>query len=140
MGSRAYSQRWCYLCKLKILSSSYGLSREATNAFQELNIVKFTDPLCSNFVCKQNPFANKSRIHKSMSTHKIQDVTHVSQWINRKEGWWWKLKTFLWLFWPFLSNHNRDGTKPRLVRLVSKRGKNWPRADTKISSSKVVQL
>ena len=39
------SERWCYLCKLKILSSSYGSSRAATNAFQELNIVKFADPL-----------------------------------------------------------------------------------------------
>ena len=37
-------ERWCYLCKLKILSSSYGSSRAATNAFQELKIVKFADP------------------------------------------------------------------------------------------------
>ena len=29
----------------KFLSSSYGSSRAATNAFQELNIVKFADPL-----------------------------------------------------------------------------------------------
>ena len=42
-------QRWCYLCKLKILSSSYGSSRAATNAFQELNIVEFADPLLKMF-------------------------------------------------------------------------------------------
>ena len=30
---------WCYLCKLEILSSSYGSYRAATNAFQELKTV-----------------------------------------------------------------------------------------------------
>ena len=40
-----HKKRWCYLCKLEILSSSHGSSRAATNAFQEIKVVKFADPL-----------------------------------------------------------------------------------------------
>ena len=49
----SFIQKWCYLCKLKILSSSYGSSRAATNAFQDLKIVKFADPFLLDFPCQK---------------------------------------------------------------------------------------
>ena len=52
MNEKPRKMKGCYLCKLKILSSSYGSPSAAINAFQELKIVKFADPL-ANVVVEQ---------------------------------------------------------------------------------------